>query len=172
MNRALYLARPDPAEQDLKFTAKCIFNQICMGMDIHHNLIENLASAYSDLKQHLKQKKPEYQDFYGLRDFYHLIKIVSRKIANGANMERDKLIENVKVSIERNFGGKLDAAKFLGERFAQKQGYEDRYNFIPPTSARELIRMNLEDRDSRYLMLIGNPDVLTYLMERIFRDLI
>ncbi len=33
-------------------------------------------------------------------------------------MERDKLIENVKVSIERNFGGKLDAAKFLGERFA------------------------------------------------------
>ncbi len=87
-------------------------------------------------------------------------------------MERDKLIENVKVSIERNFGGKLDAAKFLGERFAQKQGYEDRYNFIQPTSARELIRMNLEDRDSRYLMLIGNPDVLTYLMERIFRDLI
>lgn len=32
--------------------------------------------------------------------------------------------------------------------------------------------MNLEDRDARYLMLIGNPDVLTYLMERIFRDLI
>ena len=26
MNRALYLARPDPDENDLKFTAKCIFN--------------------------------------------------------------------------------------------------------------------------------------------------
>jgi ribonucleotide monophosphatase NagD (HAD superfamily) len=32
--------------------------------------------------------------------------------------------------------------------------------------------MNLEDRDARYLMLIGNPDVLTYLMEKIFGDLI
>jgi E3 ubiquitin-protein ligase RNF213 len=29
MNRALYLARPDPDEDDLIFTAKCIFNQIC-----------------------------------------------------------------------------------------------------------------------------------------------
>ena len=68
-------------------------------------MIENLASAYSDLKQHLKARKPEYQDFYGLRDFYHLIKIVSRKIANGVNMEREKLIQNVKISIERKFGG-------------------------------------------------------------------
>jgi hypothetical protein len=141
-------------------------------MDIHHNLIENLASAYSDLKLHIKARKPEYQDFYGLRDFYHLIKIVSRKIANGANMNREQLIQNVKISIERNFGGKLDAAKILGDKFAQKQGFDDRYSFIPPTPARELIRMNLEDRDARYLMLIGNPDVLTYLMERIFRDLI
>jgi hypothetical protein len=58
-------------------------------MDVHHNLIENLASAYSDLKLHFKAKMPEYQDFYGLRDFYHLIKIVSRKIANGANMNRE-----------------------------------------------------------------------------------
>ena len=29
MNRALYLARPDPSEDDLKLTAKHIFNQIC-----------------------------------------------------------------------------------------------------------------------------------------------
>ena len=87
-------------------------------------------------------------------------------------MDRERLIQNVKISIERNFGGKLDAAKILGDKFAHKQGFDDRYSFIPPTVARELIRMNLEDRDARYLMLIGNPDVLTYLMERIFRDLI
>jgi hypothetical protein len=30
--------------------------------------------------------------------------------------------------------------------------------------------MNMADRDSRYLMLIGNEDVLTYLLERQFRD--
>ena len=118
MNRALYLARPDPSEEDLKFTAKCIFNQICNKMYTHHNLIENLASAYSDLKVYLKSEKPEYQDFYGLRDFYHLIKLVSRSIANGVNMEREMLIQSIKTAIERNFGGKLQAAEFLGKRFA------------------------------------------------------
>ena len=88
-------------------------------MDIHYNLIENLASAYSDLKKHLKASKPEYQDFYGLRDFYHLIKNVSRKFANcGADMNIESLIKNVKISIERNFGGKIDAAKILGQKFA------------------------------------------------------
>ena len=61
-------------------------------MSTHHNMIENLASAYSDLKLHLKAKKPEYQDFYGLRDFYHLIKIVSRKIANDSNIDDEVLI--------------------------------------------------------------------------------
>ncbi len=50
MNRALYLARPDPGEKDLKFTAVCIYDQICEELEIHHSLIENLASAYSDLK--------------------------------------------------------------------------------------------------------------------------
>jgi hypothetical protein len=54
MNRALFLACPDPEEDDLKFTAKCIFDQICPEMPIHHKLIENLASAYSDLKQYFK----------------------------------------------------------------------------------------------------------------------
>jgi hypothetical protein len=48
-NRALYLVRPDPGEYDLTFTAKCIYNQICPSMSIHHNLIENLALAYFDL---------------------------------------------------------------------------------------------------------------------------
>jgi hypothetical protein len=43
---------------------------------------------------------------------------VSKKIAMSDSMDTNKLIDNVKISIERNFGGKLDAAKFLGEKFA------------------------------------------------------
>jgi hypothetical protein len=45
-------------------------------------------------------------------------------------MEREKLIESVKIAIERNFGGKLDASKILGQSFAKRQGYEDRYQYI------------------------------------------
>jgi hypothetical protein len=60
MNRALYLARPDPDEEDLKFTAICIYNSICPGIAANELLIKNLASAYFDLKNHFKVNNPEY----------------------------------------------------------------------------------------------------------------
>lgn len=78
MNRALYLARPDPDEEDLKFTAVCIYNSICPRIAANELLVQNLASSYFDLKKYLKDNIPEYEDFYGLRDFYHLIKQVSK----------------------------------------------------------------------------------------------
>lgn len=74
MNRAVYLARPDPDEEDLKFTALCIYSQICPNIKTHDGMIRNLASSYFSLKHYFKTKRPEYSDFYGLRDFYHLIK--------------------------------------------------------------------------------------------------
>jgi hypothetical protein len=44
--------------------------------------------------------------------------MVSRYIAEGDYSDRKILIKNVKISIERNFGGKLDAAKFMWEHFS------------------------------------------------------
>lgn len=78
MNRALYLARPDPEEEDLKFTAVSIYNSICPGIRANEMLVKDLASAYFQLKEHYKVNLKDYADFYGLRDFYHLIKQVSR----------------------------------------------------------------------------------------------
>lgn len=56
--------------------------------------------------------------------------MVSRYIAQSDYLDRKKLIENIKISIERNFGGKLGAANFIGESFAKKEGVEDMYKFI------------------------------------------
>jgi hypothetical protein len=83
-------------------------------MDTHQNLVENLASSYKDLKQHIKLRNNEYKGYYGLRDFYSMIKLVSRMIAHQGNVDKKNLIKIIKISIERNFGGKLDAAKFVG----------------------------------------------------------
>ena len=43
MNRALYLARPDPDENDLKFTAVSIYSQICQNNNQQKKMIEDLA---------------------------------------------------------------------------------------------------------------------------------
>lgn len=89
MNRALYLARPDPDQEDLQFTAICIYNSICLGTAANEQIIKNLALAYWDLKNDFKTTSPEHTDFYGLRDFYHLIKQVSKQFAtsNSLNLQ-------------------------------------------------------------------------------------
>jgi hypothetical protein len=81
MNRGLYLARPDPDEKDLEFTAISIFNSICNERQ-YEMTIKNLAKSYFKLKDNYSKNMREYADFYGLRDFYNLIKQVSRHIAD------------------------------------------------------------------------------------------
>ena len=54
MNRALYLARPDPDEDDITFTALSIYNSICQDIRDNKALIKDLAGSYYDLKQYFK----------------------------------------------------------------------------------------------------------------------
>jgi hypothetical protein len=63
----------------------------------------------------------DYADFYGLRDFYHMIKQFSRSIRDGYIANREDLLYFVKLAIERNFGGKLKAAELMGHFFASRQ---------------------------------------------------
>jgi E3 ubiquitin-protein ligase RNF213 len=170
MNRALYLSRPDPDQNDLKVTALSIYHQLCPGKDnMRIRMIENLAASYFELKQYFTKEKPEYADFYGLRDFYHLIKHVARDIKKDGVGDRKELCAIAKLAIDRNFGGILHANEKMGEIFAKHQEVEEIYPEIPHCDVRELIEMNMADKDSRYLMLIGRSDVLTYILEKQFR---
>ncbi|MFN9978802.1 MAG: hypothetical protein ACK53Y_02750 [bacterium] len=56
----------------------------------------------------------------------------------------------------------------MGKIYAKKQGIEEVFN-LDPSDARDLIRKNMEDKDSRYLMLIGRSDVLTCILEKEFK---
>jgi hypothetical protein len=53
----------------------------------------------------------------------------------------------------------------MGRIFAELEGIEDIYKLIPNNDVRELVEKNINDKDSRYLMLIGRPDVLTFILE-------
>ena len=53
----------------------------------------------------------------------------------------------------------------MGNIFARLHGIDDIYNSRPNLDVRDLVEKNMEDKDSRYLMLIGRADVLTFILE-------
>ena len=58
----------------------------------------------------------------------------------------------------------------MGEFLCRRNNQQAIYNEIPNTSVLDLVKMNIADKDSRYLMLICRADVATYILEREFRD--
>ena len=169
MNRALYLARPDPTKKDLINTASSIFKSIIIDPDTINNylpMIKSIAECYFELKEYYKST--EFVDFYGLRDFYYLVKQISHKLKD-KDFSVEEIISNVKLSIERNFGGKIKAVKFLWNTFCEKY-----FNFKNPnfteTPIRELILENLSEKESRYLMIITRKDVAVYLIDNFLKD--
>ena len=83
MSRLLILRRPDPTKEDLKYTAL----NIAQGYQAHQLdetvrfLADKLTTTYTRFLGIWQAKKNNYPLFYGLRDFYGLIKNFMSKIA-------------------------------------------------------------------------------------------
>lgn len=87
--------RPNPNKEDLTITAQAL----CTAQTtIPERIISTLAEAYDDIYK--KQKTP---DFWGLRDFYHLIKQLSRELATrkAASLDQQMVIN----AVSHNFSG-------------------------------------------------------------------
>ncbi|CAG9325375.1 unnamed protein product [Blepharisma stoltei] len=160
MNRALYLARPDPDEKDLKFTALSIYHSYTDN-EIYVPVIINLAKSYMGLKQQIQETINA--NFYGLRDFYHLIKNVSEKFAKQSPSTSEDILKYVKIAIERNFGGTRYGTSIMCTLFNEYYKIN-----LPELNTRtlDLIKDNLEDPNARYLMLIGKPDIATFILDK------
>jgi hypothetical protein len=105
-----------------------------------------------------------------------MIKQISRAINMGKHIEFDypegDLLYHVNLAIARNFGGRFGAAEIIGKYFSKIFDVLDKFPFIQKITpnVRNLIQMNISDRDSRYLMLIGRPDVLRFILETYFKE--
>jgi len=173
MNRALYLARPDPDIEDLKFTAKAIYSSIGKNMNLDEKLIEALARIYSDLKELLKEERKE--DIFGLRDYYFLIKGVSLDLSeiqkgNLKNInDGDILYHIVRRNIKKNFSGLGEKHDYLWRVFCLYMGKPEKEKQIMDPPVKDLILNNLKDRNSRYLMLITQSDCVSEYIESMIR---
>lgn len=110
MNRAIFLARPDPNEKDLQKTAVEISQSYFAGKsDVYEDYFKDLAKTYFLYKKVIAEKVgfQELQEFHGGRDFFHLIKDACKKFIGMKRMlyHEDIYKDIIEVCLEKNFGG-------------------------------------------------------------------
>ncbi|CAF3368108.1 unnamed protein product [Rotaria socialis] len=127
-------------------------------------VIDSLAKAYYDLYVHLKESQREYENYFGLRDYYSLIKGIVRDTI--IVKDKDKLYGIIRKQLKINFDGAYDGSQYLWEQFCN---YINRRNIIaqykcPPFN--HLLDQTLRTRSGRYLMLIADNDSAIDYVER------
>ncbi|CAF1035564.1 unnamed protein product [Rotaria sordida] len=169
MNRALYLSTPDPDIKDLQLTGLIIAQSMQQQIErpivqFEKFIIDSLSQAYYNLCEHLKETQPDYENYFGLRDYYSLIKGIARDITK--LKDNDKLYEIIRKQLKINFDGIFDGSTFLWQQFCD---YINKQNLIvehtcPPFNY--LLDQTLCNRSSRYLMLIADSDSVIDYVER------
>ncbi|CAF3297892.1 unnamed protein product [Rotaria sp. Silwood2] len=170
MNRALYLSTPDPDVKDLQLTGWTIARSMQQQAEgpifqLEEFIINSLSRAYYDLYEHLKETQPDFENYFGLRDYYSLIKGIARDTINLKD-DNNKLYEIIRNQLKINFDGIFDGSTFLWQQFCN---YINKQNLIteytcPPFNY--LLDQTLRTRSSRYLMLIADSDGVIDYVER------
>ncbi|CAF5075168.1 unnamed protein product, partial [Rotaria magnacalcarata] len=137
MNRALYLSTPDPNVQDLQLTGKVISDSMQQQSNVQITqfepiIIEGLSRAYYDLYEILKETQPDHQNYFGLRDYYSLIKGILRDLM--VMKHEAKLYEIIRRQLKVNFDGVLDGSLLMWQKFCEhihRQNLFNEYNCPP-----------------------------------------
>ncbi|CAF3763739.1 unnamed protein product, partial [Rotaria sp. Silwood1] len=169
MNRALYLSTPDPDVKDLQLTGLTIVQSMQQQIErpivqLEKFIIDSLSQTYYNLYEYLKEKQPDYENYFGLRDYYSLIKGIARDTMN--LNDKSKIYEIIRKQLKINFDGIFDGSTFLWEQFCD---YINKQNLIveyTSPSFNYLLDQTLRTRSSRYLMLIADSDGVIDYVER------
>ena len=162
MNRAIHLSRPEPTKEDLCET----------GYSLHyadHEAQDRVNSQHLSKKelQCLAETYFEYQNlqthanFHGLRDYYALIKSLSR-CGN---------FQEVNISLQRNFGGLLGEVTDIQKIFLDKLKKLMIFSSQDVVPVTKLIQANLQDLHARHLMLITSGDSAIGIVKQSFEKL-
>ncbi|CAF0704523.1 unnamed protein product [Brachionus calyciflorus] len=151
MNRGIFVSRSEPDTRELIESAKGICKYDLNIYNTIHPFIEDIAKAYLKVCELAKNHKRE---FFGLRDYYSLIKMIYWFCTRDGCLTWNKLEH----SVRRNFGGlDLDMVKpfkdLLFSKLDQRELPTD-----PKCGSIDLIKAALKgenvDSNSRYLLLL------------------
>ena len=180
MNRAIHLSRPDMDEEELFQT----------GVSISESFIESKQSAthssFATCRKPTLNKKAlhvlkdiaasylkyvdklTFKNFHGLRDYYSLVKFISRgflvEVASMDAAEKDAIVFK---GLQRNFGGLPAESATLLNMFQIQANSTD----LQATNVLQLMEENIDDQLARHLMCITSGDSALGLVERLLADM-
>jgi hypothetical protein len=160
MNRGILLSRGVPDKKDLIKSATGICARDKDALRLMKAAIEMLAAGYFEV---YKQQKREY---FGLRDFYSLVKMVYAQVRIKQEMPSR---EDITYAVQRNFGGYFGDFKpanvFLTSIFPNVNEKQ----FMPP---KELITKAIkQEGETRYILLLTkNNAALNIIQEQVINS--
>ena len=149
MNRAICLQRTDPSPEDIADTGK--------GIIIGENSMNNSNSDLSQFSKWLPAMARGYhaiystqrgRDFIGMRDYYHLLKLLRRFLIKTKGLLTPDILSFI---VQRNFGGNEELLKNVLASF-NKQCFGNIPVVLKPVI--QFVRSNLVDPSARHLMLL------------------
>ncbi|KAM9311530.1 E3 ubiquitin-protein ligase RNF213 [Gastrophryne carolinensis] len=157
MNRGIFVSRGDPNKKELIESAK--------GICASDNLILRKVSQHfhSFSEAYLKLCKEQEKEFFGLRDFYSLIKMV---FAFKKHSQENLTLDQIARAVLRNFSGK-DDLKVL-DIFLKEEA-----NKLSEINTIDLVMENVksDSDDCRYLLILTkNYAALQILQQAILKE--
>ncbi|KRX03117.1 P-loop containing nucleoside triphosphate hydrolase [Pseudocohnilembus persalinus] len=189
MNRGICLSKPKLDIHQLNETAVAIYEHLLQNQQDNKiknqlkQVFESISDIYLMYMQEINKQTAEksYQpNFHGLRDFYFLIKYISKSVIKSEKKEDGKLDESLLMNLiytglVKNFGGNQAMLQKMLDIFQQK--YLN-YSFAKPQHQdqikEQLIKENLENNAilDRNLMLISdNLDTAYNQLTSITKDI-
>ncbi|XP_077086723.1 E3 ubiquitin-protein ligase rnf213-alpha [Siphateles boraxobius] len=161
MNRGIFVSRGDPDEKELIESAKGICSSDPMILERVRDFFQPFARAYLNIC------RKQGRGFFGLRDYYSLIKMMFAVVkASNQKPSADQIVK----AVLRNFSGKDNVDPVLV--FTSRLGILAKLDNI---SAIELVRENItaigQDEECRYLLVLTkNYAALRILQQTFFGD--
>ncbi|KAM4663578.1 E3 ubiquitin-protein ligase RNF213-like [Discoglossus pictus] len=161
MNRGIFVSRGDPNKKELIESAK----GICATNHLILEKVDTFFYYFADAYQQVcKTQKKQRKDFFGLRDFYSLIKMI---FAFTKHSQKEPTSYDIARAVLRNFSGKdeLNALNiFIPNNEGKKYGEE--INTVDLVM--ENIKSYSDESECRYLLILTKNYAALQILQQIF----
>ncbi|KAK2528363.1 Rnf213 [Columba guinea] len=160
MNRGIFVSRGDPSKEELIKSAEGICCSARGALQKVEQYFCHFADAYENIC------KAQDREFFGLRDYYSLIKMF---FALAKSSKSDPTPQEIAEVVLRNFGGKDDvnALEIFTSQLPEKGAIR-----ACDISRTELIRQNInsdgQDGDCRYLLVLTENYAALQILQQAF----
>ncbi|KAM5170405.1 E3 ubiquitin-protein ligase RNF213-like [Mantella aurantiaca] len=157
MNRGIFVSRGDPNKKELIESAKGICSSDNLILSKVSQYFHNFSEAYLKVCKTLKKQEKE---FFGLRDFYSLIKMVFAFTKQSPDI---LTLDEMARAVLRNFSGKDDVN-------ALEIFLKDKMKNIADINTIDLVMENIrsDSDDCRYLLILTKNYAALQILQQAF----